>query len=568
MILKDLRNLPVKKMDLLTALNKNGLLPVYKGKEMLANLKRNWFLVVSAMGLMCLALDDTDGYFMQVPVVVLGMVFAASQISGMKKILEDASLTVKLLSALSAAGFCQGNLPHFRQDMREWLGEAAPTEAVISAVGIAAAVLAVFFVYFFLLLFWREMGRIFRGNGLFRDLTGAERVVYSLLAVGFLVFMMVVFARTEGFYGTEYYFDVIYTSDSPDLVKTNVYLTLMHTENDLRQPLFAVFAAPFLGIPSLLGRIFGSVPAVRAILLNGVQVVMLFAANLMAAKMMGLTPGKRIGFMALMASTYTVPLFVLMMEQYIVAYFWMMLTMYLVCEKKYGSRLPLWAAGGTLLTSLALLPFCSDKHPVKQFGAWFWDMVRFCVEFGLVLMVFCRLDVIFNLVAQVDFLTTFTGEELTLMDKVYQYIAFVAGCFAAPAAGVKVFEDGFASWQLAQVTGLNVAGAAILALCAVSALVNCKKKSSQLAAVWIAMSAVLLIGLGWGTIENGLILYALYFGWAFLTLLYQLADRIGEAMKWNWLVPVCTAAAVAAMLAVNVPAVKAMIAFAVEYYPV
>lgn len=555
-------------MNLLMVLNKNGLLPVTSGKEMLVNLKRNWYFFLSAMGLLCLSLDDTSGYFMQIPVIILGMLFVTSQISSLMDTLRAPSLPMKILSGLSAIGFCLGNLPNFRQEAMAWLEDKAPAEAVISGVGIAAAVLAVFFVYFFLLVFWKEMGKLLRQSGFFRDLTRAEIFVYGLLLLVILVFMVHVFAGTDGFYGTKYDFDVIFTSDSPYLVKTNVYLTLTHLENDLRQPLFAVFAAPFLGIPSLLGQIFGATPAVKAILLNSVQVGMLLMANLMLSKMMGLTPGKRICFMLLMAGMYTMPLFVLMMEQYIVAYFWMVLTMYLVCEKKQGSRLPLWGAGGTLLTSLALLPFCSDKHPIRQFGAWFWDMVRFCVEFGLVLMVFCRLDVIFNLVAQVDFLTTFTGEALTLLEKFFQYTSFVSGCFAAPATMVKVFPDGFASWQLVPVTGLNLVGVVILVLSAVSALWNCRNRSSQLAALWIAMSVVLLIGLGWGTIENGLILYALYFGWAFLLLLYQLVEKIGTRLKLPILVPVCTAVAIAVMAAINIPAIREMVDFAISYYPI
>ena len=44
------------------------------------------------------------------------------------------------------------------------------------------------------------------------------------------------------------------------------YLSLTYVENDLRQPLFAIFAAPFAGVPYLLTQLFGASPTVLAVL--------------------------------------------------------------------------------------------------------------------------------------------------------------------------------------------------------------------------------------------------------------------------------------------------------------
>ena len=80
-------------------------------------------------------------------------------------------------------------------------------------------------------------------------------------------------------------------------------------------------------------------------------------------------------------------------------------------------------------------------------------------------------------------------------------------------------------------------------------------------------SIVILFGLGWGTKENGSILYALYFGWAFLVLLFQLVEKIAE--KWNlrFLVPLVTAGCTVAFAVTNIPAIIEMIRFAIQYYP-
>ena len=127
---------------------------------------------------------------------------------------------------------------------------------------------------------------------------------------------------------------------------------------------------------------------------------------------------------------------------------------------------------------------------------------------------------------------------------------------------------GHISWQLNEQTGIRIAGIAILVLVLVSAVWNREKRSSRLAIFWVGFSVVMLLGLGWGTQENGLILYSLYFGWAFLVLLWQLAEKIGETLKLRWFVPALSLAAAAALLLINVPAVMAMLDFAVTHYPV
>jgi hypothetical protein len=76
------------------------------------------------------------------------------------------------------------------------------------------------------------------------------------------------------------------------------------------------------------------------------------------------------------------------------------------------------------------------------------------------------------------------------------------------------------------------------------------------------------LGLGSGTKENGLILYALYFGWAFLVLLFLLVEKIENKLNIKFLIPVVTMVTVIALLVINIPAILEMVNFAITYYPV
>lgn len=411
------------------------------------------------------------------------------------------------------------------------------------------------------------MKAIFADIKLFDGINFGEIVIYFLLIAGSLAFMISVFSTSQAFYGTDLSYDIIYTSDSPSLVKGNVYMVLTHPENDLRQPLFAVFAAPFMGIPYLIGRIFCVSASIQAMLLNAAQILMLFAANFMLTKVMNLTRGNRICFMVLSSLTYTHFLFILMMEQYIVAYFWLIFCIYLICKKNHPNRIVLWGAGGTLLTSMILLPTMSEKSPFKNCKAWIREMVKYGLEFVAVVLVFCRFDVIFNLPAKISQLEGYTGKSIAFADRIYQYTAFISDCLIAPDAGINSIAQEHISWQLNQATRISIAGVLILLLCLISARINRSKKSSLIAVGWIGFSVVMLLVLGWGTKENGLILYALYFGWAFLVLLFQLVERIGEKRNLRFLVPVVATACAVLLSVINIPAITEMIQFANRYYP-
>ena len=64
-------------------------------------------------------------------------------------------------------------------------------------------------------------------------------------------------------------------------------------------------------------------------------------------------------------------------------------------------------------------------------------------------------------------------------------------------------------------------GIVILIAAVLGFLYSYKNKMSQIAVCWVGFSVVLLFLVGWGTAENGLILYSLYFAWAYLILIYQ-----------------------------------------------
>lgn len=548
-------------------------LPEPRKAVILSNLRANAFLPASAVAFFMLNATANPGYANGMQISFLASLLLASQVPPLTKTVRGKGKGLCLFSLATAAGICLGELSFYRSYWAEAenfavLQEVLPVSAGflngLSAVLAAAALPCVFLGVLF---FWDRLISILRGMRIFDGIRGAEAALYGLLLILSLGVMAFSFARSDAFYGTDYLFDIIYSSDSPDLMKQNAFLALTQSENDLRQPLFAVFAAPFIGLPYLLGSLTGSA-AVRAILINAVMVGMLFAAQLLLARALELDRRGRICFLVFLFCSYTQMLFTLMIEQYIIAYFWLTLCICRICRKEPAERLAFFGAGGTILTNLALLPFLSGHSPWKHPKEWFLDAFRRGLEFLALTLAFCRFDIYYSLGYNIRFLSQFTGEDLAFPDRLNQYTAFVRNCFLAPLTAILPNADKALSWQLGPISSIHWTGVILFGLAVISFLWNRKKRSSQLAGYWILLSITMLLLFGWGTQENGLILYSLYFGWAYMVLLFQLAEKAEEKLKTCFLLPAATAAACAGMLAVNVPGMVEMIRFAISHYPV
>ncbi len=539
--------------------------------RMLQNLKQNWWFPLSAMAFLRLHTCRYDGMAVGLALAFLLLLAAAARLPALWSEARRTHPAVRAAALLTAVGICLAAQEAFCYTWKDYappkvlhslLPAGTDAARLMGAIGAAAAFAA---VYVGVLAIWRRLAALVKQAALLEGIGRAEAAVYAVLVLVSVAAAGWLFARSQAFYGTHMDYDVIYTGDSPALVKygSTAYLMLSHPENDLRQPLLALFAMPFLGSAYLFGQLLGGGQAVQAILLNSVQLCMLFAAGFMLAKSLRLTPLQRVCFVLLSGCTYPRLLFSLMMEQYVVACFWLALCVYLISERRRLPGFALWSAGGTLLTSLVLMPV-SGRSPAKNPWCWLLDMVRSGSAFVALLLVCGRFDVLYGLVNTVNGLRRFTGIAVTNMEKLYQYSGFVVNCFVAPAADTTIYK----TWQMGAAQAVNWAGIVLLVLCLFSAVLNRKKPIGLLAGCWVLFSAVMLFVFGWGTRENGLLLYTLYFGWAFLVLLVLLVQALAERLRRAWILPVCCAAAAVLLAVINLPELMRLVRFAIDCHPV
>lgn len=472
----------------------------------------------------------------------------------------------RLLAALSAVGTAGAGI-YFSAD---WLSGSYGTTQVAAwldlperlvALGISGVfgLCGFWFLYIFIARVYTALHPVL--NRLFAGTGRRERLALGALVLALAVFAAVAFSSSRAFYATAENYDVIYTADSSYLVRGNTWLNLTYEENDLRQPLFAVFAAPFVGGAYALTQLLPDGSWLTAWVLNLPQLGLLVLGFYMLASLMSKTPAGRLAVTVSLCALYPSLLFSLMMEQYILSVFWLLLFVYMAAEELPGRGMALVAASGSLLTSAAMLPVMwrrDGERPVRRA----LGQSLAAAGLGAFWIVCCmRLDVILNFGRGAEQIGKFMGESIPLMQRLWQYLAFAAGCFVAPDAGMTP-ALGWPSWQLLPAESVTPDGVAVLAMCVVGLVVGRRDRLVQISGWWCLFSALLLLGLGWGTAENGLILYGLYFSWAFYVLFRRVLIPSG---RWqtavDWLLAL-------ALLALNIPGMSALLRFAAEYYPV
>jgi len=519
----------------------------------LARLKENWLFMLSALVFFSLEKNPAPEYPGAAALACAIMLIISLSIPGIFSPLSGRKIPMNIVSILTAAGIC--------------LFRAEAAAEALSAAAIVKAIAAFPFVLVCITVFFRQLLDVLHKLGTFNRVSRREVIVYGAILVLTLVAIGFVYVNTGVFSLPDYAYDIVYTGDFPVLVNGDVSLSLVHHENDLRQPLFALFSAPFTAIPWLISRILGCSAPVHAWLMNTVQIAVLLFTHFLLANMLGLSGGKRMAFVLLLCCSYPSLLFSLMMEQYIFAYFYVILFFSTFCSRGTGDSLSFCGAGGTMLTSVILLPLTSGRHPIREFRPWFREMLDNAMIFILAMAAFGRSDIITGVADHIINLNQFSGISLSFAEKCRQFTTFPAACFVAPSAEITQNLWDMISWQMVPASKIHPAGTLILVLCAISALLNRKKKSSLAAAGWICFSFAILVILGWGTAENGLILYSLYFGWAYQTLFWQLTEHITSRLKLPLAGKTATTLFTILLLLCNIPAMLLLSDFIITHYP-
>ncbi len=441
-------------------------------------------------------------------------------------------------------------LPHI-----DFLLRLAPWAVALAALPMAFG----YFLWF--VCFFQDLGRHFWSR---TDFT--ERLF--LLGAGIFFSVMIAFTYycTQAFYGAHvngdwYNFDLIYSADSGYLVRQDVFRNVGASQNDLRQPLFGVFAMPFAQTAYLFSRGLFFLPNAYLIILQIIGILLFLVSAILIARMMGLEGAGKALFLVLLSVSFPTMIFALTMEQYLFAVFYLILMIDLRKEKVGGS-LGYIAATGSMLTTGIFFPLITWDRNVKSFLK---NTALLCGAFFAVMILSGRLTTFLDIPSYIKGYAQYTGVEVPLREKLLQYVNFVGSILVAPASHVDFETYRHISWQMYPVIVWRPVGFAVLAAAIGGVIVGRKDPFARICGVWMGVSFLLLGIIGWGTVDNGLLLYSLYFAWAFIAMAFQLLHRLLH--RWQSVEAAVLLALILMVGIRNITVLREILVFATQFFP-
>lgn len=374
--------------------------------------------------------------------------------------------------------------------------------------------------------------------------------------------------------------NLLFTADTQFIIDTDAYNNINAKENDIRQPLFGLFALPYTIVPKLISDI--TFDEIYPFLIAIVQGFMVFVTIILLEKIMKLQGIARLLFMLFLTFTYPTVLFLVNMEQYVIHVFYLVLFIYMVLNKIKDKDLLYIMATGTLITTGILFPLLGEK---KNFKESIKNIFFTFLKFAVILIITGKIILYTpeQLKGQIDNLSIYTSGASEAIDYATQanmYTNFALNTVIAPQ--IKSEEGLLASKvmvrdnltvrivaynykvQQTENTSTNVFGLLILVMVVLGFIFNRKDAFCKICFTWVLFSVFLLLIVGYGASENGFILYSYYFSWAFVCLIFRLFELLLK--KWPKIKNTIYTVAIIPMAIINFYGIYQLIIFGIQYY--
>ena len=400
----------------------------------------------------------------------------------------------------------------------------------------------------------------------FKGLAKYEKIFLITGSMLYVIIILILFNLTNVFYlpsndGTVIPFDVIYSSDTGAILEKNCYVNPSSPENDLKQPLFGIFALPF-GLSAKLISFFIPTANSYPVCMNIIQIILMFITMILISRMLEASKTIKIFFLLILTVTFPFMLFALNMEQYIFAVFWTILLIYNSYTTRKTNVTLSVAATGSILTSAILIPLLMVIN--KEYGTFMKKGFKMLIVFFSVFICGGMMEIVYKFNLILSNYGSFVSKH-GFIDKCRQFTHFIASCFIAPCSQI-VSKGDTVTYQQSATGSNHILGISIFGLSLLSGFLFRRQYMAKISLYWAGFAFALICLFGWGTAENGTVLYSLYLFWAFTVLLTLLINKLPTRI--NYVKYFIFVVLVVALFVYNIMKMIDIINFGLKYYPV
>ena len=405
-------------------------------------------------------------------------------------------------------------------------------------------------------------------RGFIRETTRFEAWYLCIVFLSMLLCCIILYSQTNMFYEAYYQgkmipYDVLYTSDSAVILQGNAFFDIYHVTNDLRQPLFGLFSMPLVLPAVVISQLLSVWPILYPILINTTQIFLVLLTVLIIVRSLDLNGASRKIAVLLLSVTYPVMLFSMNIEQYVFAVFWLVCLLYLITRNAKGQRVAYLASLSSLVTSgIYIVSLESENKLKKRIQT---AILTFVLFFSIVILLNRQYIFITGLNYFKQLVSSYGGSQITILDRVQQFSVMLWSLFIRPAAQWTTFS-GHPAYMLTPVTSFQWGGLAVFLMAILGFALNHDNRFARLSFLFVVLSIMLHVFIGWGAVENGMTLYTYYYLWAYFSLLFLGLEKILQPLKsWRFILY----GLVLVLLAIsNFYGMMDIVRFGIAHYPI
>ncbi|MDR2600123.1 MAG: hypothetical protein LBC73_07590 [Oscillospiraceae bacterium] len=387
-----------------------------------------------------------------------------------------------------------------------------------------------------------------------------EKLYFLFSVMVFTVLILVLYNKTTSFSeGINY----IYSADSLYFLGRATFRGQLL----FQRPLFEILYLPIYSIIYPISRILFFSPRAIYFLIQFVHIILIVACAIMQSRFLKLSGISKTAFLVITSVTYPFIIFAFTIEQYVFSIFLLNLFLYTYLENKENKENLYIAATGALITTGVLLPLIiKGKTLMDKVSCLFFDALKALIVFS----VFGVLTTLIYVESGLNWFLRFSTPTKPISEKILYFLNFVKECVIAPDGFVMFLSlDSFSSYVYwaADTTSVDYIGLSLLILALLGFAFNYNDRFSQICIGWIVFGFFIVGIFGYGLEYHETFLYSLYFGWAYIALLFKLIDKI--LSKTHNAVKISVYATIIITLCiVNIPEFINVINFGLEFYPV
>lgn len=382
----------------------------------------------------------------------------------------------------------------------------------------------------------------------FRRFTKFETCIFYIYIVTFAFVNLLILFKTNAFVfpleDGEVVYDIIFTTDSSlFLLDIDVFSSPGAVQNDIRHLLFGIIGIPIsmiciplaflikltagvLGYTVLFGTVYGYFISVGQAFLFAISGILIYKILHQEVK-----ESFAKLFTILYFVSYSTILFTITVEQYAIGVFTLLLFVYHY-SKKMKTTFSFLLAGLSFISSFAMLAFVLLKKKSKV-KSMIKKSLKLFIIVAVLIIFFGQLSEFIELGVTIKSLSEFSNDgTITLINKLEQYMYFIPSMFIAPEIVFSKFDVLHTSLSSEGIRLVNssiiitILSCLLFVIVVISTIINRKSKLSLLSAYWVLISFLILVVVGWGSVENSMVLYSSYFMWAYLLLIALFVNKV------------------------------------------